>query len=51
MSDKLALDRATYKKIKGFDRNQMEQFLTALYQATRKMWRILSKMKQVELQI
>lgn len=23
MSDRLALDRATYKKIKGFDRNQM----------------------------
>lgn len=31
MSDKLALDRATYKKIKGFDRKQMEQFLADIY--------------------
>lgn len=31
MSDRLALDRATYKKIKGFDRNQMEQFLADIY--------------------
>lgn len=31
MSNKLALDRVTYKKIKGFDRNQMEQFLADIY--------------------
>lgn len=31
MSEKLILDRATYKKIKGFDRNQMEQFLADIY--------------------
>lgn len=31
MSDRLTLDRATYKKIKGFDRNQMEQFLADIY--------------------
>jgi len=31
MNDKLALDRATYKKIKSFDRNQMEQFLADIY--------------------
>lgn len=31
MSDRLALDRATYKKIKGFERNQMEQFLADIY--------------------
>lgn len=31
MNDRLALDRATYKKIKGFDRNQMEQFLADIY--------------------
>lgn len=31
MSNRLALDRATYKKIKSFDRNQMEQFLTDIY--------------------
>lgn len=31
MNDKLTLDRATYKKIKGFDRNQMEQFLADVY--------------------
>ncbi len=31
MSDRLTLDRATYKKIKNFDRNQMEQFLADIY--------------------
>ena len=31
MSNRLALDRATYKKIKSFDRNQMEQFLADIY--------------------
>lgn len=31
MSDRLALDRATYKKIKDFDRNQLEQFLADIY--------------------
>lgn len=31
MSDKLALDRVTYKKIKNFDRNQMEQLLADIY--------------------
>lgn len=31
MIDRLALDRATYKIIKGFDRNQMEQFLADIY--------------------
>ena len=31
MSEKLILDRATYKKIKGFDRDQMEQFLADIY--------------------
>ena len=31
MSEKLILNRATYKKIKGFDRNQMEQFLADIY--------------------
>lgn len=28
MNERLKLDRATYKKIKSFDRNQMEQFLS-----------------------
>ncbi len=31
MDDNLILKRDTYKKIKGFDRKQMEQFLSDIY--------------------
>lgn len=31
MNDNLILKRDTYKKIKGFDRKQMEQFLSDIY--------------------
>ena len=31
MDDNLMLKRDTYKKIKGFDRKQMEQFLSDIY--------------------
>lgn len=31
MEDNLILKRDTYKKIKGFDRKQMEQFLSDIY--------------------
>ena len=31
MNDKITLDRATYKRIKSFDRNQMQKFISDIY--------------------
>ena len=31
MNDKITLDRATYKRIKSFDRNQMQKFVSDIY--------------------
>ena len=36
MSDNISLDRATYKRIKSFDRGQMEKFLTDICSQTAK---------------
>lgn len=33
MNDKITLDRATYKRIKSFDRNQMQKFISDIYDA------------------
>ena len=33
MDDNITLSRETYKKIKGFDRNQMQNFLTDIYKS------------------
>lgn len=32
MDNKFQLDRALYKRIKGFDKNQMQQFITNIYE-------------------
>ncbi len=32
MDNKLQLDRALYKRIKGFDKAQMQQFISNIYQ-------------------
>lgn len=31
MNDKITIDRATYKRIKSFDRNQMQKFISDIY--------------------
>ena len=32
MEHKLQIDRTLYKRIKGFDKNQMQQFITNIYE-------------------